>query len=525
MSVIIPVRNGEASIPRAARAASTPRRSKARPVRGDRRRQRLLDRTADVRAAQRRASGLRAGARTAPARAIAAPRRPVRACTRSRTPTASPTPGGSRRCSRASRSPHWSPETYASACASAPNAIERYEALWRFGQESWVRQGWAATANLLVHAEAFEAVGGFDPTWRHIGEDVDFCFRTRDAGYALGYCAGAIVEHDAEHELRPAARALLSPRLLRQSGALSSGCWLSRLARPGAGAVRRSRAARDRSVARRLRRPRVAAGWRAWRGSATRPGSPARFGPSWPRPLSFELALATRSSGSPQHQPAGDVDPHLYRVVHVADLVAPGAEPAARQDPRVPSATAESPPARRRARASGPDRRTRCPRRAPTRPGRPAITPAARSPASTRSSRPSAARASGRVRGLGHVRAIPRVSPSGHVRRRVLGEVRRPVEGAWFCGKYIHDLSSANGASYPTPTMKTPLCRSFGAAADQLWGGSRARPTSRSTGIVETSASYASSLAALERTARPGIHLDDFLAVADPSEYRSASRR
>ena len=45
-----------------------------------------------------------------------------------------------------------------------PNAIERYEAMWRFGQASWVRQGWAATANLLVHAEAFEAVGGFDPT-------------------------------------------------------------------------------------------------------------------------------------------------------------------------------------------------------------------------------------------------------------------------------------------------------------------------------------------------------------------------
>ena len=84
-----------------------------------------------------------------------------------------------------------------------PNAIERYEAMWRFGQRSWVQQGWAATANLLVHADAFEAVGGFDPTWRHIGEDVDFCFRARDAGYGLGYCAEAVVEHDAERELRP----------------------------------------------------------------------------------------------------------------------------------------------------------------------------------------------------------------------------------------------------------------------------------------------------------------------------------
>jgi GT2 family glycosyltransferase len=84
-----------------------------------------------------------------------------------------------------------------------PNAIERYESLWRFGQASWVPQGWAATANLLVRAEAFEAIRGFDPTWRHIGEDVDFCFRARDAGYGLAYCPGAVVEHDAERELRP----------------------------------------------------------------------------------------------------------------------------------------------------------------------------------------------------------------------------------------------------------------------------------------------------------------------------------
>lgn len=87
-----------------------------------------------------------------------------------------------------------------------PNAIERFEALWRFGQAAWVKQGWAATANLLVHADAFKAIGGFDETWRHIGEDVDFCFRARDAGYALGYCPNALVDHDGESELRPFLR-------------------------------------------------------------------------------------------------------------------------------------------------------------------------------------------------------------------------------------------------------------------------------------------------------------------------------
>ena len=89
-----------------------------------------------------------------------------------------------------------------------PNAIERYESLWRFGQKSWVAQGWAATANLLVRVEAFDAVGGFDPTWRHIAEDADFCLRARAAGYPLGYCEDAVVDHLGESEFRPFLRRL-----------------------------------------------------------------------------------------------------------------------------------------------------------------------------------------------------------------------------------------------------------------------------------------------------------------------------
>jgi GT2 family glycosyltransferase len=89
-----------------------------------------------------------------------------------------------------------------------PNAIERYEALWRFGQRAWVEQGWAATANLLVHAEAFETIGGFDPTWRHIGEDADFCLRARRAAQRLEYCPDSIVHHAAERSWRPLLRRL-----------------------------------------------------------------------------------------------------------------------------------------------------------------------------------------------------------------------------------------------------------------------------------------------------------------------------
>jgi glycosyltransferase involved in cell wall biosynthesis len=87
-----------------------------------------------------------------------------------------------------------------------PNALERFELLWRFGQRDWVEQGWAATANLLVQREAFDAIGGFDPAWREGGEDVDFCIRAGRAGHRLAYCAGARVEHYGERELRPFLR-------------------------------------------------------------------------------------------------------------------------------------------------------------------------------------------------------------------------------------------------------------------------------------------------------------------------------
>ena len=84
-----------------------------------------------------------------------------------------------------------------------PGAVERLERRWRFAQEHWVREGWAATANLCVDRAALEAIGGFDPAYRHIGEDADLCVRAQRAGLALGWCPGAEVTHEAETELRP----------------------------------------------------------------------------------------------------------------------------------------------------------------------------------------------------------------------------------------------------------------------------------------------------------------------------------
>jgi GT2 family glycosyltransferase len=87
-----------------------------------------------------------------------------------------------------------------------PNAVERLELLWRFEQEGWVREGWAATANLMVERAAFESIGGFDETYGSIGEDADLCLRARDAGIALAYCSGAEILHPGEDELWPALK-------------------------------------------------------------------------------------------------------------------------------------------------------------------------------------------------------------------------------------------------------------------------------------------------------------------------------
>jgi GT2 family glycosyltransferase len=88
--------------------------------------------------------------------------------------------------------------------SSSPSRVERFELLWRFDQERNVREhGWAASANLGVRRELYEALGGFDPAYRLIGEDVDLCLRAGAADHPLGFCPGAVVAHDAETRLRP----------------------------------------------------------------------------------------------------------------------------------------------------------------------------------------------------------------------------------------------------------------------------------------------------------------------------------
>ncbi|MEM6910821.1 MAG: glycosyltransferase [Verrucomicrobiota bacterium] len=49
--------------------------------------------------------------------------------------------------------------------------------------------------NLAVTKAAWGAIGGFDPQFRTAGDDVDFCWRLREAGYRLVFAGGAMVWH------------------------------------------------------------------------------------------------------------------------------------------------------------------------------------------------------------------------------------------------------------------------------------------------------------------------------------------
>ena len=123
-----------------------------------------------------------------------------------------------------------------------PNPVERFDALWRFRDDP--QRGWAPTANLGMRREAFDAIGGFDDSYRHIGEDVDLCLRAGAAGFELTRCPDAVVEHPAETEPRPVLRrsfeqayalndlhrkhGLHAGRYWRNPGAMIRGDWALR---------------------------------------------------------------------------------------------------------------------------------------------------------------------------------------------------------------------------------------------------------------------------------------------------------
>ena len=63
--------------------------------------------------------------------------------------------------------------------------------------------------NLVVTKAAFKTIGGFDPQFHTAGDDVDFCWRLRDAEFRLGFVPGAFVWH----RRRPSIPAFLGQQL------------------------------------------------------------------------------------------------------------------------------------------------------------------------------------------------------------------------------------------------------------------------------------------------------------------------
>ena len=54
---------------------------------------------------------------------------------------------------------------------------------------------WASGACLFINAKLFHAVGGFDADFFAHMEEIDLCWRLKNLGYKIGYCAESIVYH------------------------------------------------------------------------------------------------------------------------------------------------------------------------------------------------------------------------------------------------------------------------------------------------------------------------------------------
>lgn len=64
---------------------------------------------------------------------------------------------------------------------------------WRHDRPRYV--SWAIGAALLIPADVLRQVGGFDESYFMYGEDVDWCWRLRDAGYRIWFEPSAVVRH------------------------------------------------------------------------------------------------------------------------------------------------------------------------------------------------------------------------------------------------------------------------------------------------------------------------------------------
>lgn len=81
----------------------------------------------------------------------------------------------------------------AKAAARVPRLRRRYLLDWPHNRATAV--GWVAGAALAIRKEAFEAVGGFDPTFFMYSEEVDLAYTLDQAGWAVHFAPVATVTH------------------------------------------------------------------------------------------------------------------------------------------------------------------------------------------------------------------------------------------------------------------------------------------------------------------------------------------
>ena len=84
--------------------------------------------------------------------------------------------------------------------------------------------------NMAFRKAALEEIGGFDERFRAAGDDVDVCWRLQEAGWTLGFSAGAVVMHRRRDKVR---RNLRQQNGYGMAEALLERKWPSRYNRAG----------------------------------------------------------------------------------------------------------------------------------------------------------------------------------------------------------------------------------------------------------------------------------------------------
>jgi len=70
--------------------------------------------------------------------------------------------------------------------------------------------GWLSGSCMLLRRSAFEAVGGFDPSYFMYCEDMDLCRRLAESGFLNVYVPSAIVTHSGGHATSRVAAAMVA---------------------------------------------------------------------------------------------------------------------------------------------------------------------------------------------------------------------------------------------------------------------------------------------------------------------------